>query len=89
MAKKPTMPVAQRRTTKSSKSSKACEKKVADALATIDRLEPVTPQAANVIALLRSWLTDDTGYDEETWPKLKKALNRERARLGARSLFDG
>jgi hypothetical protein len=41
-----------------------------------------------VISLLRSWLADESGYDERTWPKLKKALDHERRRVGVRRLFD-
>ena len=54
----------------------------------LDELEPESAQAASLIRLLRSWLTDESGYDEATWPKLKKAMERERQRVGARSLFD-
>ena len=39
------------------------------------------------IASFKSWLGNESGYDEETWPKLKKALNQERDRVGARRLF--
>jgi hypothetical protein len=39
------------------------------------------------IALLDTWLSDDSGYDEETWPELKAGLERDR--LSARKLFDG
>ena len=39
-----------------------------------------------VIALLDEWLKDESGYDEETWPELKKALDRNR--LSGRKLFD-
>jgi hypothetical protein len=42
-----------------------------------------------VTRLLKSWLADDSGYDEKTWPRLKKALDRERQRVRARELFDG
>lgn len=35
---------------------------------------------------LDEWLADDSGYDEETWPKLKTALEQDR--LSSRSLFD-
>jgi hypothetical protein len=54
----------------------------------LDDLKPESAQAAGVIGLLRSWLADESGYDEETWPKLKKALDHERRRVGARRLFD-
>jgi hypothetical protein len=40
-----------------------------------------------VIRLLDEWMVDESGYDEETWPLLKKALNHERERIGARKLF--
>ncbi len=39
-----------------------------------------------VIALLDEWLRDESGYDEETWPELKVALDRDR--LSERKLFD-
>lgn len=38
------------------------------------------------IALLDEWLCDESGYDEETWPRLKRALDEDR--LSARRLFD-
>jgi len=31
-----------------------------------------------VIRLLDEWMADESGYDEATWPALKKALNRNR-----------
>ena len=43
-------------------------------------------RAKKAIALLDQWLNDDSGYDEETWPELKKSLDRER--LANRRLFD-
>ena len=58
-------------------------------LNSLDQMEPATSNAAELIALLRSWLSDESGYDERTWPKLKNALDEERARVGARRLFDG
>jgi len=39
-----------------------------------------------VIALLDKWLEDESGYDEETWPQLKEALDRDR--LSSRKLFN-
>ncbi|HKI34821.1 MAG TPA: hypothetical protein VKA46_23390 [Gemmataceae bacterium] len=58
------------------------------ALESLDALQPATPRAAGLLALLRSWLSDESGYDERTWPKLKKALDEERDRVEARRLFD-
>jgi hypothetical protein len=66
--------------------NKAAE--IAATIAFIDGLKPPTPQAATLFELLKSWLRDESGYDEETWPKLKKALDEERKRVGARRLFD-
>jgi hypothetical protein len=37
--------------------------------------------------MLQEWLDDDSGYDEQVWPELKAAL--ERNRTGSRRLFDG
>jgi hypothetical protein len=54
----------------------------------INQIEPRTERAARVIALLQTWLKDESGYDEMAWPELKSALNRERARVGAKKLFD-
>ncbi|HET6881249.1 MAG TPA: hypothetical protein VFI31_13900 [Pirellulales bacterium] len=64
------------------------EQAISDTLAELDVLESTSPQAKALIELFRSWLTDESGYDEEAWPKLKSALNRERDRVGARRLFD-
>ena len=61
---------------------------IGDTLADLDRVEVTSPRLKPIIDVFRSWLTDESGYDEETWPKLKKALNRERERIGARRLFD-
>jgi hypothetical protein len=38
------------------------------------------------IGLLDEWMADESGYDEETWPELKTALDRDR--LSSRRLFD-
>jgi hypothetical protein len=43
-------------------------------------------QAEEVSRLFKEWLEDESGYDEETWPKLKAALDEDR--FSARSLFD-
>jgi hypothetical protein len=71
-------------------SSSKAERKAAitQALEKLDSLVPETPKVARLIGLLRSWLSDVSGYDERTWPKLMKALDEERDRVGARKLFD-
>jgi hypothetical protein len=50
---------------------------------------PIKPPgtAAEVRAMLQEWLGDTSGYDEQVWPELKSAL--ERNRTSARRLFDG
>jgi hypothetical protein len=41
------------------------------------------------IRLLDEWMADDSGYDEETWPELKEALDRNRRETGQyRKLFE-
>ncbi|TKB71961.1 MAG: hypothetical protein E8D45_11505 [Nitrospira sp.] len=40
----------------------------------------------NVARLLDRWMADTSGYDEDTWPKLKKAMEEDR--LSSRRLFD-
>jgi hypothetical protein len=41
------------------------------------------------IRLLEEWMADDSGYDEETWPELKEALDRNRRKAGQyRKLFE-
>ncbi|MHB1423642.1 MAG: hypothetical protein ACYC3I_10700 [Gemmataceae bacterium] len=73
------------------RSTSKAEQKVAIkmALEQLDALVPETPKLARLIVLLRSWLTDESGYDERTMPKLMKALDEERDQAGARRLFDG
>jgi len=58
-------------------------------LESLAAIAPETPKATRLLALLRSWLGDESGYDERTWPKLKKALDEDRDRVEARRLFDG
>jgi hypothetical protein len=58
--------------------------------ATVDRIEAIKPlsaKAAKAISMFVEWLEDESGYDEQVWPELKKSLNRERRRVGARRLF--
>jgi len=47
----------------------------------------MTPQesAERMRRLFAEWIADESGYDEETWPQLKKALDEDR--LSARPLF--
>jgi hypothetical protein len=35
-------------------------------------------EAESLIRLMKKWLTDESGYDEETLPALKKALQANR-----------
>ena len=61
---------------------------IAATLNSIEQIDAESRKATGVIELLKSWLEDDSGYDEKTWPKLKKALDEERTKAGARRLFD-
>jgi hypothetical protein len=52
-------------------------------------LKPLSLERRNrAIALLDEWMADESGYDESTWPDLKKALNCNREAIGAEKLFD-
>jgi hypothetical protein len=88
MAKKTTVPT-RRQKPPARRAASAQQQKIAAALAELDQLAPKSAKAAKAIALFKSWLQDESGYDEQTWPRLKKALDRERVRVGARRLFNG
>ena len=87
MVKKTGLPKARRKPNKSSRGSIRREK-IAAVIAELDQVKPASPRVAEAIALLKSWLTDESGYDERVWPRLKRALERQRVRIGARRLFD-
>ena len=87
MTKKATLSRPRKKLSKAAQ-SKAYQEQIAASIAKLDELKPKTAKAAKTIALFKSWLKDGSGYDEESWPELKKALNRERDRVGARRLFN-
>jgi hypothetical protein len=74
--------------TKSRRPQATKEARSADAIAALDRLQPDSPKAKRILSMLRGWLSDESGYDEKAWPLLRRALDRERSRVGARKLFD-
>ena len=37
--------------------------------------------------LLAEWMADDSGYDQETWPELRRGLNENRRAVDAKPLF--
>jgi hypothetical protein len=39
---------------------------------------PHVDEGKEVTSLLEEWLADESGYDEETWPELKQALDQDR-----------
>jgi hypothetical protein len=83
-------PSQSRRTAKRSAGSKAAHTSaINDALRRLEAISTDDPKTAAVVRLLRSWLQDSSGYDERTWPELKKSLDKERRLVRARSLFDG
>lgn len=55
----------------------------------ISSVEPLNPeQVQKTIDMLDEWMTDESGYDEETWPALKAALDQERDIVSAERLFN-
>lgn len=88
MAKPSSVAHGRRLPSRAKSTPRAHERQVTETLETLDQLNTKMPSAVKVIALLRTWLSDRSGYDEEAWPALKKSLNRERTRVGARRLFD-
>jgi hypothetical protein len=59
---------------------------------TVEREQGAQPYASEndpVLRLLREWLADDSGYDEEVWPELDQALKRSRLHLGERARSGG
>ena len=67
--------------------SKLAQEEIMRTILALEAIRPKTPKANKVLSLLHSWLVDESGYDEETWPGLRKALDQERHRSGARRLF--
>lgn len=50
--------------------------------------EKEDPPNLAAIRLLDEWMADDSGYDEETWPELEAAIDRNRRAAGQyRRLF--
>jgi len=51
------------------------------------RVEFVPPGPhREAIELIDQWLADESGYDEQSWPRLKADMDRDR--LASRRLFD-
>ncbi len=79
--RKPAMPSQRRR--KKSRTAARQNAAITATLNDMNQMQTRTPKAAKVLSLLKSWLKDDSGYDERTWPKLKQACAR-RCRKGVR-----
>ncbi len=43
---------------------------------------------ARLEKLFAEWKNDTSGYEDEAWPELQTSLDRTRAELGMRKLFD-
>jgi hypothetical protein len=84
MAKKTKLPKRRQGTDKAN----TRREKIRAVIAELNRIQPQSVKAAEAITLFKSWLTDESGYDEKVWPRLRKALEQERERVGARRLFD-
>jgi hypothetical protein len=87
MAKKMKLPKSGHKTNRFTQ-SQARREKIAAVIAELDQIKAPSAKTAEAITLFKSWLTDESGYDEKVWPRLRKALEQERQRVGARSLFD-
>jgi hypothetical protein len=46
---------------------------------------PLSERSEALIRLVNRWLNDDSGYDERTWPALKKTIEEDR--LSSRKRF--
>ena len=49
-------------------------------------IDPLTPaermeRSFKAAALLRKWMADDSGYDEDVWPALEQALKEDPIRF--------
>jgi hypothetical protein len=88
MVKKTKLPKTRQGTSKAAHGN-ARREEIAAVIAERNQIKPPSPKVAEAISLFKSWLTDESGYDERVWPRLKKALEQERERVGARRLFDG
>jgi hypothetical protein len=53
---------------------RADQEKIAATIVCLDNLRPKSAKAAKAISLFKSWLADESGFDEKVWPRLKKAL---------------
>ncbi len=52
--------------------------------------EQMRVRAARMRETFAEWMADETGYDEETWPRLKEGLEENRRDAGDfRKLFRG
>jgi hypothetical protein len=62
-------------------------------MVTVEREQEAQPPYVSendpVLKLLREWLDDDSGYDDEVWPKLDEALKRDRLHIGDRTHSSG
>jgi len=50
--------------------------------------QPKSQRKVAAQQLLQQWLSDESGYDEETWPVLKQALEQNRSASDRRLFSD-
>jgi hypothetical protein len=82
-------PSKSRRSAQGKNRAKDRQENIAAVIAELEEIKRQSAKAAKAITLFQSWLSDESGYDERVWPRLKKALQQERERVGAGRLFDG
>lgn len=61
------------------------ERKVKEVAPPVNEVEAQRLKNQSCIELLNLWLADESGYDEENWPKVKEML--EANRLSNRKFF--
>ena len=74
--RKPSAPNSPTRVQSGRKSRGDKSSAIASTLKDLQEIKVETRKARRVVEMLESWLRDESGYDEKTWPKLKKSLER-------------
>ena len=87
MTKKPAVNKA-RGQRKNTGATKVQREAIAATISELNSIRPTDPKTIRVLGMFKEWLSDESGYDEAVLPRLKKAMNKERDRVGARRLFD-
>ncbi len=60
---------------KNTKPKTEARKRASKATTVASKITSERKRAIQAIALIDEWLADDSGYDQQNWPKLKQALD--------------